>query len=191
MASPTEENVKAYQDFRDRPARNMALSGLLAAGVIALTLLERGFPRPLPWARPGLGNSMILTSLKISGARAALGVALAKVICSSLLSGGLGGPAFFMALAGTAASFGVMWLLNVHCRGLSEIGLSLAGAFAHSMAQLGVISATLASGGVFMAQAGPMTLFSLSAGYAAGVICRLAMGSLLRATNQGGKDVHP
>ncbi|PKK90513.1 MAG: hypothetical protein CVV64_09115 [Candidatus Wallbacteria bacterium HGW-Wallbacteria-1] len=188
MKSPADSKHRNIAPCSRSISLLLAVSGLLAAGAMALSLIERGFPRPLPWARPGLGNSMVLASFRISGSVAAAGVALAKVFCSSLVNGGIGGPSFFMALAGTAAAYCVMAILGRVNSPLSEIGVSVASAFAHSMAQLGVITVSLADTGVFWTQAGPMVLFSIIAGYITGVLARIAIGTIERALDRREND---
>lgn len=153
----------------------LAACGLLCAGVIAIAFVERGLPRPMPWMRPGLGNSMILTAMVIGGHRLAGPVALAKVIVGGLIFGSFGGPGFLMSLAGTAFSYLAMALFMFWGPPATEIGVSILGACFHSCGQLAVIGFLMTGLKPVVIQSGPVLLFSIVAGVVSGGAAQIAV----------------
>lgn len=146
----------------------LAACGLLCAGIFAIAFIERGLPRPMPWMRPGLGNSMVLTAMVLGGHRLAGPVALAKVLAGGVIFGSFGGPGFLMSLAGTVASYVAMASFLAWGPPATEFGVSIAGACFHSCGQLAVIGVLLTGPGPVLLQAGPVIFFSLAAGTVSG-----------------------
>ena len=68
--------------------RRLVLCALLASGALVLSYVESLFPLPLPLpgARLGLGNAMVLLALLLFGLREAAGVLATKVLLSALLA---------------------------------------------------------------------------------------------------------
>ena len=100
----------------------LVLCALLSAFALALSYIETLFPLPLPvpGARLGLGNALVLLALLTLGPAEAAGVLLTKTALSALL---FGTPVSFLyAAAGGALSFGAMLLLNKH-RSFTPLGL--------------------------------------------------------------------
>ena len=91
----------------------------------------------MPWAKPGLANITTLLALYIFDLRAAVLVALLRVIVGSWLLGSLLGPAFFLSLAGGLAAALVMEAFRaIGGRSFSIAGISMIGAVTHNLAQL-------------------------------------------------------
>ena len=110
----------------------LVLCALLSAFALALSYIETLFPLPLPvpGARLGLGNALVLLALLTLGPAEAAGVLLTK---TALL---FGTPVSFLyAAAGGALSFGAMLLLNKR-RSVTPIGQSIAGAVLHNLGQV-------------------------------------------------------
>ena len=113
----------------------LVLCALLSAFALALSYIETLFPLPLPvpGARLGLGNALVLLALLTLGPAEAAGVLLTKTALSALL---FGTPVSFLyAAAGGALSFGAMLLLNKR-RSVTPIGQSIAGAVLHNLGQV-------------------------------------------------------
>jgi len=113
----------------------LVLCALLSAFALALSYIETLFPLPLPvpGARLGMGNALVLLALLTLGPAEAAGVLLTKTALSALL---FGTPVSFLyAAAGGALSFGAMLLLNKR-RSVTPIGQSIAGAVLHNLGQV-------------------------------------------------------
>lgn len=113
----------------------LVLCALLSAFALALSYIETLFPLPLPvpGARLGLGNALVLLALLTLGPAEAAGVLLTKTALSALL---FGTPVSFLyAAAGGALSFGAMLLLNKR-HSVTPIGQSIAGAVLHNLGQV-------------------------------------------------------
>ena len=119
--------------------RRLVLCALLASGALVLSYVESLFPLPLPLpgARLGLGNAMVLLALLLFGLREAAGVLATKVLLSALL---FGTP---LSLA-YAAVGGALSLLNGR-RSVTPIGQSVAGAVLHNAGQVLVATAITAT----------------------------------------------
>jgi heptaprenyl diphosphate synthase len=100
-------------------------------------LFESILPRPLPWAKPGLANIATLLALYLLGAASAWAVTLLRVVLGSFIIGSFMNPGFWLSLAGGLAAVAVMTLLKRYgSTQFSVIGVSLAGALAHIIAQI-------------------------------------------------------
>ncbi|HID10641.1 MAG TPA: heptaprenyl diphosphate synthase [Candidatus Latescibacteria bacterium] len=109
---------------------------MFAAGGAALSLLENALPRPLPWMRIGLANVATLLALYLYSARAALSVALLRVLLGGVLGRGFG-PGFLLSAGGGLAAWGAMSAVRgAFGRAFSVVGVSVWGALAHNLTQL-------------------------------------------------------
>ena len=111
-------------------ARRAALLGLLAALAVALSFLEGLLPViPIPGAKLGLSNIVIMYALTSLNLPCALALAAVKAAFSLLR----GGTAFFMSLAGGLLSTLVMaGALRLFRNRVSFIGVGILGAVAHN-----------------------------------------------------------
>jgi heptaprenyl diphosphate synthase len=109
------------------------LSLLLLA--VGLHVFETAMPSLGPWFKPGLANIMTLLALVLIGPRAALLLAIWRVILGSFLIGTLFTPTFIISLAGGTSAAIVMLLAWRLVPGITLIGVSLAGALAHMTVQ--------------------------------------------------------
>jgi len=157
--------------------RRAALLGMLVSLGVALHLLEAQLPTPLPWVRLGLANLVTLLAAVALGWRAALFVAILRVVAGSLLAGGgFLGPGFILALGGGVAGAAVMGAMAPGAWRLwSPLGMSLAGAFAHGAAQLALVAALLVRSREALLLA-PWVLFpALASGAVTGVLANLLL----------------
>lgn len=152
----------AVRDHAGRLRKRIILAMMVALAV-ALNLLEGSLPNPFPWVRLGLANAITLLVLVSWGFREALAVSVARVVLASLVSGGLMGPAFLLALGGGLAGTVVMGLMLA--TGLfSVVGLSVGGSFAHTLTQFALLSILVFRDGSAMGMSTPFLLLSLPAG---------------------------
>ena len=108
----------------------------LAALAVAIHVLEAAFPSPLPGVKPGLANVVVIMALLLYGWRAALSVAVLRVVAGSLFLGTFLSPTFLLSLSGALAALaglGLAWAIAGHR--LSAIGLSVIAALAHMSGQ--------------------------------------------------------
>ncbi|MDX5334202.1 MAG: Gx transporter family protein [Gammaproteobacteria bacterium] len=108
----------------------------LAALAVAIHVLEAAFPSPLPGVKPGLANVVVIMALLLYGWRAALSVAVLRVVAGSLFLGTFLSPTFLLSLSGALAALaalGLAWAIAGHR--LSAIGLSVIAALAHMTGQ--------------------------------------------------------
>lgn len=125
-------------------AQRLTRTALLSAFGLALFLFEATLPRPLPWAKPGLANVATLLALFTLGTRGAWAVTFIRIIVGSFVLGSFFSPGFWLSFAGGACSCGVMIMLRRHAsRSFSVLGLSLAGALAHVLAQITLAAALI------------------------------------------------
>jgi len=124
--------------------REMVYLSMLAAFAVVIHSAEASLPTP-PWMKPGLANIITLTTIACFGVRCAVYVTLLRVLVGSLVIGTFLNPAFFLSLTGGMASvlgMGILyrWFSNT----FSLIGISLAGAYIHSLAQITFVSLVFA-----------------------------------------------
>lgn len=122
------------------PSRQDILIAKFAALAVIIHVLEAALPSPLPGVKPGLANVVTLIVLLRYGWRAALSVALLRVVAASLLLGTFLSPTFLLSFSGAAAALlmlgSVYWLNQAFLRQqLGPIALSATAAMAHMSAQ--------------------------------------------------------
>jgi len=110
-----------------------------------MQLLEAPLPRPLPWLKPGLANSVTLAVIILFGLRKAMLVILVRQMAANLLMGTLLGPSFLLGLSGSTGAALAMYLV-FHSKAVKYVGLisiSAAGAIASNLCQLAVAAKIL------------------------------------------------
>ncbi len=158
-------------------AGRLARLGLLTAAALLVSYLEGLLP-PLFIGLPvklGLANAAVLVALELLGTKHAALIQLTRCILGPIIGGSPVGALY--SLAGGALSFMAMAPLHALKRkrpaAISLIGVSVAGAFFHSLGQL-IMGAALVSPAVF-AYFTPMELLSVPAGLFVGVLATLAI----------------
>ena len=118
--------------------KKLALSAVLTALALGLSTLENLFPVslvvPLPGIKLGLANIVTVFALYQLGAAPALGILVARCLLGSLFAGNA--SALLFSLMGGVGAMLVMIALR-RVRGLSVYGVSIAGAAAHNIGQIG------------------------------------------------------
>lgn len=112
----------------------IAMTIMVALGVI-LHRLEVLLPLPSPWIKLGLANLMTLVALVFLGFKEAVIVTFLRVVLGSILGGTFLGPTFFLSLVGGIAAILIMGLLyKIGKKHMSLIGISIFGAYTHTLA---------------------------------------------------------
>ena len=126
--------------------KKIAQGGLLVAVALVLSLVEKMFPLqavvPIPGIKLGLANVVTLFALTLLGTRAALAILLCRVTLASIFMGSITG--FLFSLFGGLLALLVMRLLLLReGRWFSLVGVSIGGAAAHNIGQIGAAILTL------------------------------------------------
>ena len=153
----------------------------LAALAIGLSVVEAAIPSPIPGIKPGLANIVTLLVLQCFGWRIAAWVSLLRVVAGSLLLGTFLTPSFVLSFSGAVASLAVLALVcHLPGRFFGPVTHSIAAAFAHIAAQLGVVYLWLVpTAGIFV-----LTPAFAAAALFFGTINGLAAAHLLSETDQ-------
>ena len=152
-------------------ARSLVLGALLAACALLVSYIESLFPLPLPLpgARLGLSNAVVLLALLTLDVPTAFFVLITKVLLSALL---FGTPVSLLyAAAGGLLSLAAMSALN-NRHSVSPIGQSIAGAVLHNLGQT-LVAAELTATPRLLLYFTPLALLSLVTGALSGVIAGL------------------
>ena len=124
--------------------KQLALGAVLTALALGLSVMENMFPVtaviPLPGVKLGLANIVTLFALYQLGSRSALSILIARCLLGSLFAGNF--SALLFSLMGGLAAMLVMIGLT-HFRRLSVFGVSIGGAAAHNIGQIGAAIITL------------------------------------------------
>lgn len=116
--------------------RKMTLMAVLMAMAILLSYVESFIPFWLPGVKPGLANLVILLIVYQFSWYDALLVDVGRVFIASLLRGTIFQMPFYMSLAGALLSLCAMLLGRYVLKKLTIYGVSLLGAYCHSLAQV-------------------------------------------------------
>lgn len=115
----------------------IARTALLSAVAVVLSILESfipDLPFVLPGMKLGLGNIAVLLAVEVCPLPAVLYVAAVRALFTLVTRGA---TAFFMSFAGAIVSSLVMYLLaHLKKPSFGCLGIGVAGAFSHNMAQL-------------------------------------------------------
>ena len=156
--------------------KNLALCAVLTALALGLSTLENLFPVsllvPLPGVKLGLANIVTVFALYQLGAVPALVILVARCLLGSLFAGNA--SALLFSLMGGIGAMLVMIALR-RVRGLSVYGVSIAGAAAHNIGQIG--AAMIVLGGTAVLGYLPVLLLT---GTLSGALIGLLGGWLLR-----------
>ena len=116
--------------------------GLLCTAAIIMQILEAPIPRPLPWLKPGMANSVTLAALVLFDLKSTLLIVVTRQVCANLLTGTLLGPTFFLGLGGSLGATAMMYILykSPVSKYIGLISISAAGAVASNLSQLLIAS---------------------------------------------------
>ena len=124
--------------------KQLALCAVLTALALGLSVMENMFPVtaviPLPGVKLGLANIVTVFALYTLGPKNALSILIARCLLGSLFAGNA--SALLFSLMGGVLAMLVMIGLK-QLRGLSIFGVSIGGAAAHNVGQIGAAIITL------------------------------------------------
>lgn len=159
-----------------RPARRLAILGMLLGGSLALHTAEAAIPTPFPFVRLGLANIGTLLAAVLLGPGDALVLAALRATLGSAVAGTFAGPGYALSVAGAvgaAAAMGVAVRYGVPPLGV--VGVSLIGAAANNTAQLAVV-AWMYGGTILAATLLPAALLvGAAAGLLTGLVSAFAL----------------
>lgn len=128
--------------------QRMAQCALLGALALVLSYIETMIPLPfaVPGIKLGLANAAVLVALLLVDSRAAVEVALVKVLASGFL---FGTPTMLAYSAGGTVLAVLVMLVMARPCGLGAVPVSMASAICHNIGQLAVAAFMLSSTAVF------------------------------------------
>ena len=142
----------------------------LLAISVALHVFEAALPNLGPWFKPGLANIVVLIALAQMGPKAAVTLAIGRVVIGSFMIGTLATPTFVMSFSGAIAATAVMLVAWRLIPGISLVGISLLAAIAHMTAQFAVAETLFIQQAVLYYLLPPMLLLSCTTGWLNGVL---------------------
>lgn len=152
-------------------ARWLALL-LLAIG---LHVFEASLPSLGPWFKPGLANLITLLALVLMGPRAAISLAIARIVVGSFFIGTLFTPTFIIAMAGGLSASIVMiagWYVLPRTGAFKAtlISISLLGALTHMLAQFITVETLFIQQSALYYALPPLLLLSCISGWINGAM---------------------
>ncbi len=116
--------------------RKQIFLGLMVAIAVAIGFIETmvPLPVPLPGARLGLSNVVILTTIVVFGPKEGFVVAILKSVLLMLVTGNV--TSFFYSCSGALLSSLAMILSLKTIKSASLIGISFIGSFFHNLGQV-------------------------------------------------------
>ncbi|MDX8388614.1 MAG: Gx transporter family protein [Ghiorsea sp.] len=134
-----ENKLPPRPSLKSLEEKALWLSFLLFA--IGLHVFEASLPSLGPWFKLGLANIMTLLALIFLGPRAAVTLALGRVIVGSIFIGTLFTPTFFISLTGALTAALVMVIVYYFNPRISLISMSVSAAIAHMVGQFFIVEA--------------------------------------------------
>jgi heptaprenyl diphosphate synthase len=151
----------------------LALSAMLVAVMLVLGFVESLIPiGSVPGMKLGLSNSVLLLSLYWLGIPISIVLMIAKVFLSGFLFGNL--MAIQYSLAGGVLSLIIMILLIYVVRGISPVGVGIAGAVMHNVGQVLLAMLVLQTNQLIYYMA-ILVLVGIVTGAVTGTVARLLM----------------
>jgi heptaprenyl diphosphate synthase len=127
----------------------ITVHAMLLSLALALSIAESFIPFGIPGAKLGLANLVILIVMHFYGFFSALLINVLRVLIASLATGTFLGMGFVMSLSGAMASFLLMYVAHRWIKIFTPVGVSILGAYSHSLAQILVAVIYYGTWGVF------------------------------------------
>ena len=168
--------------MKNRPARSLALIGLLAAFALVTFVIESQIPSPfaLPGVKLGLANIFTLVALPLLGRKEAAAVLTVRILLGSLFTGTT--ITLLYSLAGGVLCYVVMALVYQPLGERLTWVTSVLGALAHNLGQMATAMMVLGKNVLYYA---PVLVLS---GILTGLFTGLAAGFALKALKALKKD---
>lgn len=160
--------------------KHLTLCAFLTALALVLSIAEKWIPLglivPVPGIKLGLANVVTLFALTTLRKREAVAILLCRVTLASLFAGSVTG--FLFSLFGGMLALLVMaLLLRGEGRWFSLLGISVAGAAAHNIGQIGAAMLWLGTTDV-LGYLPLLLVSSVPMGLLTGIVCRSVLGHL-------------
>lgn len=130
--------------------KKIVFLSLLTTQALILSLIEYRIPLPVnfPGVKPGYANIITLIAIVFFGLGSAILVVIARCTLASFFTGGI--FVFMFSITGGILSTIIMGLLYKYMKkAFSIVGISIAGAIIHNMAQLIVAAMVMRDSAVF------------------------------------------
>ncbi|MBQ7975534.1 MAG: Gx transporter family protein, partial [Clostridia bacterium] len=130
--------------------RDITLGAMLLAIALTVFVIESRIPVPvpIPGFKLGLSNILTLVTIYLWDKKYSFAVLMLRIIIGAIVCGS--GITVLYSFAGGIACFGIMCILSTSPFRSLIPAVSMAGATAHNLAQLGVAAFVLESGMVFV-----------------------------------------
>ena len=115
--------------------KRLTLLAVMLAASIVLSIIESQIPVFIPGVKIGLANVVTLIIFYIYGDRDALLILVLRIVLVGMLTGKIASPTFFLSLSGGMMAYLMMFIFK-HLKVFSIIGVSIMGAFGHSVGQI-------------------------------------------------------
>lgn len=115
--------------------KRLTLLAVMLAASIVLSIIESQIPVFIPGVKIGLANVVTLIIFYIYGDRDALLILVLRIVLVGMLTGKIASPTFFLSLSGGMTAYLMMFIFK-HLKVFSIIGVSIMGAFGHSVGQI-------------------------------------------------------
>lgn len=160
-------------------ARAMVRLSMLVALAIALHVLEAQFPSPfvIPGAKLGLANVATVVAIALGGWRQGLAVALFRTTLGALVTGTLFSFSYLLSFGGAVVAALVMGAMHRLEGYFSLIGVSLAGAVAHNVAQVSIAAYLVRQVGILF-YLPYLLLFAVPTGFFTGLVATYLVRAL-------------
>lgn len=161
--------------------REMTRLALLTAMALLLHIAEGLIPLSLPMGvKPGLANIITLFALLYMDLGSALTITCLRTVLGSLMGGTLLSVTFLMSFGGGMTAALIMFALLKCVKGLSPVGISIGGAAAHNLAQLGIAACVIGNTAIYY-YLPILLLAAIPMGLLTGSVLRLCGARLAKA----------
>ncbi len=115
--------------------KRITLLSIMLATSIVLSIVESFIPVFVPGVKLGLANVVTLLIMYIYGEKDAFLILILRIVMVGLLRGNIFNVTFFLSLSGGITAFMMMFIFK-KLKVFSIIGVSIMGAFGHSVGQI-------------------------------------------------------
>jgi len=152
--------------------KKLAIRSLFVSIALVLHIAESMIPLPVltPGAKIGLANIITMIAVVLMGYKEAFGILIARIMIGSIFGGGVSG--FLYSFSGGMLSLVMMTLLIIFAKDrVSMIGISVTGAFFHSLGQV-VVAALMLQNVRILSYLPVLLLTSIGAGIFVGYVSK-------------------
>lgn len=152
--------------------KKLAIRSLFVSIALVLHIAESMIPLPVltPGAKIGLANIITMIAVVLMGYKEAFGILIARIMIGSIFGGGVSG--FLYSFSGGMLSLVMMTLLIMLAKDkISMIGISVTGAFFHSLGQV-IVAALMLQNVRILSYLPVLLLTSIGAGIFVGYVSK-------------------